>query len=318
MIDKKVLAVYTLDTRMFLIQYGLWLRPVQRFLETILPRRIIRTGGPRSVLESIVVGGKKHGWKVILNPPLGQEKFDFVLNLSRTDIIRDLSRMKASGSIKKLFIGPNIDLKSIVNIDLIHASDYDLVLVPSNWANRLFNEWPPSSVLRTGVWDAGVDVDYWKPSVRNLKSGFLIYTKGEIDEKFLNETISYLESRGQVRILKYGTHTQYQFRRLINAAEAVIWLGSTETQGLALCETWSMDVPTLVLKRPWRHILGKSWPSSSAPYLSESTGQFIQSVEDIETGIDYAKANYFRPRNWVLEHQSAEKSFERLINLVRD
>lgn len=318
MIEKKVLAIYTLDKRMFFLQHALWLRAMQKFFETILPRKIIRTGGPRSVLESIVIGGKKAGWKIVLNPPLEQGGFEFVINLSRTDIIQKLSRMRADGTIKKLLLGPNIDLKSLSNISLIHEGCYDLVLVPSQWANRLFNEWPPSSVLRTGIWDAGVDVDYWKPKTRTSKSGFLIYIKGDIDTTFLNDTVSYLKSRGSVRILKYGEHSQFRFKKQVNASEAVVWLGSTETQGLALCESWSMDVPTLVLERPWRHVLGKTWPSSSAPYLSESTGRFIKSLEEIKVGIDYVKANQFRPRIWVLEHQSSEKSFERLIRLFRE
>ena len=318
MSQEKTLAIYTLDSRAFIMQHGLWLKPFQRFLELIIPRRILRTGGPRSVLESLVIGAMKSSWRVVINPPLKKGAFEHSINLSRTDLIASLSSKKNDGLIKKLLIGPNIDLKSLRNIELIHEGNYDSVLVPSKWANHVFNEWPPSSVLRTNIWDAGVDTDYWKPYRKSLKSGYLIYKKGEVDPRLLSEIASYLESKGPVRTLQYGKHSKREFRREVDKSQAVIWLGSTETQGIALCEIWSLDVPTLVLERPWRHVLGKSWPSSSAPYLSESTGKFIRTIEDVKVGISHVEARAFRPRIWVLNNQSAEESFKRLVRLLNE
>jgi hypothetical protein len=81
-----------------------------------------------------------------------------------------------------------------------------------------------------------------------------------------------------------------------------------ESQGLAWAEAWSADVPTLI----WRNIensnRGRSYVTSTAPYLSINTGLFFDDFENFK--IIFAKweskKDEFRPREWVLENMSDE------------
>ncbi len=107
----KVIDVYTLDTRFFFTHLSLKLLRLQRIAECILPSRVIRFGGPRSVLESLVIGAKRNNWRVRLNPIRPSAERGVSINLSRVEDISRLSELFNQGVLNNYLIGPNIDLK---------------------------------------------------------------------------------------------------------------------------------------------------------------------------------------------------------------
>ena len=311
----KVIDVYTLDTRFFFAHLSLKLLPLQRIAEWILPSKVIRLGGPRSVLESLVIGAKRNNWKVRLNPTRTSAEVSVSINLSRVDDISRLSDLFHQGEINNFLIGPNIDLKSIENNRLLGKCFYSTVLIPSKWAEDIFNSWEPSSHLRTCLWPAGVDEKFWKPK-RGKRKHYLVYKKGDIDPDFEREVVHTLSQSTPVKFLVYGRHSREQYRKQLKQAKAVIWLGTTETQGIALCEAWAMDTPTFVLERNQREILETTWKSSSAPYLTPNTGRFFSSTQELKSALDEPIEFIYSPREWVMANQTATKTFDRLIEIA--
>ena len=312
---RPIIEIYSLDSRAFFTHYSLGLLCVQRKLETILPKRIIRVGGPRSVLESLVVGAKQSGWKVRLNPRINRNAA-IVINLSRVDKIRTLSLKLEKGRIQNLILGPNIDLKSEPNNLIIKRSKYDLTLVPSEWTRNIFQKWESSSHLKMEIWAAGVDAKFWQPKKKQIKKSILIYSKGEVENEFINYIKENYQLNHRIELMFYGSHSRRDYLRELDRASVLIWLGTTETQGMALCESWAMDVPSIVLSRPVRKILNSHWPSSSAPYLTKSTGRFFSTTHELKSSIDEALHGKFHPRQWVIENQTAQISFRNLVTVV--
>ena len=81
-----------------------------------------------------------------------------------------------------------------------------------------------------------------------------------------------------------------QLRSLLNESYLSIVVGPPETKGLALAETWSMDVPTLVFR------LKNEVGSARAPYLTNSTGAFWSSLDELEYLIVNFREYEFSPR----------------------
>jgi hypothetical protein len=100
---------------------------------------------------------------------------------------------------------------------------------------------------------------------------------------------------------------------------AAIWIGGTESQGLALLECWSMDVPTLVLKNmSWRSPNNQIYPASSAPYMTETAGLLSKSdkfcKEDFEDF--FSKLKHFSPRESVQESFNLANRATHLFELL--
>jgi hypothetical protein len=56
----------------------------------------------------------------------------------------------------------------------------------------------------------------------------------------------------------------------------MIYFSSTESQGIAMQEAWSYDVPTLVYSQPYYFIKNKRFNASSSPYLTKYCGFFLE------------------------------------------
>jgi len=155
---------------------------------------------------------------------------------------------------------------------------------------------------------AGVDARFWAPSGVGRSSRVVVYWKSG-DEAFCTDVERVIEASGLQPIrIRYGKYTPDEYKRALDNAVAGVFLSSFETQGLALAEAWSMDVPTLV----WNPQAQTSWrghpfvAGSSAPYLSVETGSSWRRVSELASLIDDLpqKRHEFHPRDWVLANMS--------------
>src|SRR5262249_30524774 len=106
-----------------------------------------------------------------------------------------------------------------------------------------------------------------------------------------------------------GDYTREEYKRALDSAAVAVFLGSFETQGLALAEAWAMDVPTVVwdprADAEWR---GRRFRSgSSCPWLTPETGRTFGNAAGrdrvLAGGVNGATS--FHPRQWVLAHMTA-------------
>jgi len=237
-----------------------------------------QSNGPSILLKSTLLGFREIGIKVVKNLKM-HDPFSAPFWIPAGDLSALNSREIEILSNSNVTLGPNIDWFNLDTVNVISKLGHVKVLVPHPWVIS-----PVSSALpgncQVLVWHSGIDTVYWKKE-RHSHPVFevLIYVKNFVDVKNLRIAEEYLQ-RNQIpfTVVKYGFYTQSQFKSTLNRVSAAIWIGGTESQGLALLECWSMNVPTLVLNNGiWQGADGRSYPASSAPYLLDSIGLFSNS-----------------------------------------
>jgi hypothetical protein len=286
----------------------------------------VKLGGHFAVTRSLLSGLKKIGYRFNYNPKFYVQISDTVAVLSSLEALRQAINLKRSGRIKRLIAGPNLVVMPSDANDLITAPEIDLYLVNSNWTQKCYLEDAPSLKGRCEIWPAGVDEMYWIP--KKLNSGkqnkkILFYQKTSLNELF-SDCLKYVQSKGyEVGVIEYGHYDRPEFLDALCNSELSVFFSQHESQGLALAEAWSVNVPTLVFN-PQIAILypgtekEKRVVASSAPYLSSATGLnfsdytgFVRAFHCWEKDKDN-----FSPRSWVLEHMTDEVCTRQFIKYL--
>lgn len=223
-------------------------------------------------------------------------------------------------SDRTLFLGPNIDWFDQRNAMTLSSFPKFSIIVPSYWVIPVLQDLLGSH-HNFRVWAAGVDIEFWRPSGKPKKN-LVLYLKDDSkveDASKLKEMLS--DMNYKVHQIKYGDYTPSQFHRTLSDSFAGIWFGKTESQGIALLESWSMNVPTLILKcEIWNSPSGKSFLSSAAPYLNSACGEFSNSSEfsttEVLNFLTRAQKNDFAPRSYVLSNFSSTMTTKNLLEIL--
>jgi hypothetical protein len=242
------------------------------------------------------------------------------------EALRQAIELKKSGEVEYLVAGPVNALFPDESGGILLASEIDLLIVPSEWVIELYRGFP-ELIPRIRVCPCGVDADAWKPSGAVKERKAVVYWKGG-DERFCEAVEGIVRQCGleAARIRsRPGEHAMFRqedYRDALASSIVGIFLSTFETQGVALAEAWSMDVPSVVWDpqgdAEWR---GRTFKSrSSAPYLTPATGVAFRTVDHLETALRGAlnRLDEFQPRRWVLQHMTDAFCAGALCRLIRD
>ena len=282
-------------------------------------RNCRRVNGPSLVLKNALIGLKQID--VVVEKDVNFQFAKFAPCWIPAGTLSTLSKAEIDIlSETNLTLGPNIDWFNAGNVDVVSQLKQVKILVPHHWVILTIEQVLPKN-CRILVWYSGIDTVFWQRSKndpRLLK--VLIYVKNLRDVENRAHAEDYLRNRQiDYEVLEYGSYSQSQFKTVLNQVNAAIWIGGTESQGLALLECWTMNVPTLVLKNTiWRSPDGRVYPASSAPFMSAAAGRFSNSdvfcEEDFEDFFSTLKS--FSPREWVEEPFSLTNCASRLLVLL--
>ena len=220
---------------------------------------------------------------------------------------------------KNLLLGPNIHFENAEIAEIVQGWDKRKVIVPSEWVREYFTSTGIEEEKNLVVWAATVNPDAWRP-IENSREFILIYLKNTSKETLVENLVNHLNSINQkYSILTYGQHTTKLFKSELQRSKAAIWIGGSESQGLALLEAWFMNVPTLVLKcNVFKDAANLEFPASSAPYLDTTCGEFFSDDQNIGALFDSFSSNLdkYAPRAWALENFSHAKVLANLVDSV--
>jgi hypothetical protein len=243
------------------------------------------------------------------------DRADIVYVLADGPSVDYATEMKRSGRAALFYLGPNIVLYKD------HIPPADAHIVPSSWvADTYSHQFRPS--VRCLVWPTGVDTSFWIPRGTPHPKRAVLYIKNEASDvagPLIQATRNLLRDRTYETIdIVYGSYTAEGFLDALQRSAVNIVFSPSESQGIALFESWAADVPTLV----WTGDTGahysynRTWLSSSAPYLSARTGTFFSTavhLARILSAMDSGQL-HFRPREWIMEHGSWEATSRRVWN----
>jgi hypothetical protein len=217
---------------------------------------------------------------------------------------------------KSIAVGPSVDVFNPTVLARLKEANHLKILVPSTWVKQLFVEVCGLESSRIHIWAAGVDHEFWKPIDANSFRYLTLYAKSIVANDEMSRIKGFSDELGlELKIVQYGKYKLRDFRELLKHSRALVWAGSTESQGLAQFETWAMNVPTLIRRARNFQNLGIG---SESPYLNEQTGQSTK--HDSITATDLAKfstkLDSFHPREWILENATTSIARSKLLSII--
>lgn len=300
---------------LILIKKKLWEKP---------SKKVIFPSGPDAVLKSLINGFSELNIKYNLNPKKIREISKTVIVLSNIEALKQVIELKKNKKIKYLLAGPNLVVLPSENKDLICSRYINTYLVNSEWTKEMYIKDAPELKNKIAIWPAGVDTNYWKPG-KKKKEYVLIYIKSAF-KKIVKNAINLLkENNLKAKIIRYREYKPDEYLKFLQRSKFAVFFSRSESQGIALFEAWSCDVPTLVWDRGCatiniKGLLKKRVVASSAPYLSNQTGLSFKNKIDFQRifikFIDTLKNKKFKPRNYILNNYSDKMSSMKLLNII--
>jgi glycosyltransferase involved in cell wall biosynthesis len=224
-----------------------------------------------------------------------------------------------------------------------------LMTHPAEWP-ELFNEYPVAKYLQHSewtnniyktyfgsngceVWPAGIDTEKWSPkSPDDKKYDFLIYNKIMWDKPATENNLKRpilqkLDKMGLTYLeIVYGQYSEEEYLKSLQLCRAMVFLCEHESQGFALCEALSMNVPVFAWDQGfWLDPNRFKWndpevPATSVPYFDKHCGMSFKNLEEFENSINIFWQNVmnksYKPREYVMENLTLKKSAERMMEII--
>ena len=298
-------------------------------------RRILKPGKPRlqgsaypghyAVVRSVVEGLRAIDADFNFNPG-SLSALARMVYAPANEALLQAAELKRRGAIDFLVAGPTNALFADDGDSIMQMPEIDLAIVACEWAIDFYRS-TPALARKCRVCPCGVDTEFWKPRSAKKERTAIVYWKSG-DERFCEDVESIVRRCGleplRVRS-RHGEHnifTPDMLRQMLDRSVAGVFLSTFETQGIALAEAWSMNVPTVVWDpqgdAEWR---GRHFTAgSSAPYLTPATGIAARDTAGLEPALRQALATLgsFQPREWVLANMTdaicSRKLYELIVN----
>jgi hypothetical protein len=262
--------------------------------------------GPGKVVSNLIIGLEKVG--IIYKNNQILEPNDKLLFLQNTQMI-------SQGFSDQKIIGPNICTLPIDN-SYVMSQNYKKIIVPSEWVKQLYKKWIPEDKILT--WAVGINTELFYDMSNDYKNNdFLIYFKRR-DEKELNDVISFLEANNQTyEVIRYGSYSEEYFLNVLSRSKYGLVIDKCESQGIAIEEMMSTNLPLLVWDNPIWDDRGEEFKidATSVPYWNENCGVKFINFDELNNSFIYFmdNKNKFKPREFIMNNLSLEICTKNII-----
>jgi hypothetical protein len=199
-----------------------------------------------------------------------------------------------------------------------------IYIQPSEWSAKVWENNPICSSIKIKKLPFGVDTDKFintKPI--NERNNVFIYFKHR-NPKELEVLCNFLENI-KIPYIIFSYENRYNepdYISYLQNSKFGLWLDGHESQGFALEEALSCDVPLLVWNvSSMKQEYGSTYddiPASTIPYWDERCGEFFYNIGEFEDSLNkfISKIESYKPREYILENLSIKKCEEKLYNLI--
>jgi FkbM family methyltransferase len=208
-------------------------------------------------------------------------------------------------------IGPNVfvlpsDMPQVVN-------SFSKFIVPSKWVADLYKRdleklsLPKEREIDLLIWSAGIDTEHWKPSLNAKQNKCFIYFKNRSEKELHTLEKIFQDKYGfDVEVLRYGSYNEEDLKRVCNESKFCVLLDNTESQGIAVMEILSMNVPILAFDMTvWSNPNGDKEQATSIPYFDNRCGAVCPNhvTKEFVDGFLLTLPK-FKPREYILENHT--------------
>lgn len=233
----------------------------------------------------------------------------------------------------KFIFGPHFSVfpDNLKNIEMIKGSN-SVYIQPSKWAvdvwkNYKFNNTIICNDLHMMPLPFGVDTDKFRPLnniQRHEKTRVFLYKKTRRNYDY-NMIINFLQKRNiDYKVFSYDQrYREDEYIEYLQHAKYGIWVGRHESQGFALEEALSCDVPLFVWNvTSMNQEVGPNYndiPATTIPYWDERCGEYFHRQDEIERTFDLflSKLDTYKPREYVVENLSFDACENIFTNCIK-
>lgn len=265
-----------------------------------------RERGPGKVVDNLIKGLDLSDIKYRINS-------EGDVNL----ILQNCKRL--SENLSNCFLGPNICTLPIDNQYVMNWNSYNKLLVPSEWVKNLYKRWVPEEKIE--IWPVGIDTDrFTDKSGCEKECDFLVYFKRRSTQDLHSVLNKLKENNLTYKVLEYGNYVESEFIDLISKSKYGFVVDNCESQGIAIQEMMSCNLPLIVLdSKEWidRGDLFKCEATSVPYWESERCGFKLYSIEKLYSKYEIFVSTNYSSREFIIENLSIEKTTENLIHIIK-
>lgn len=266
--------------------------------------------GPKKVINNLIGSFQERKIDYCINEE--KYKFNFLVQYDYTG-----HEKHSQLELENCVIGPQIwFFDEHVKFLKDHLEYFKSIIVPSEWVKNLaISKFGfPENKIKT--WPVGIKLSNLN---RNVKYDCLVYSKRRSQEE-LNYIIKFLENKKfTYNIISYGNYSESDLELLSSQSKFCFLLNGTESQGIAVQEIMSNNVPLFVWDVTNWNDQGPDWSVSatSVPYWSSECGEKFYKIQDLDKTFDefYSKIEEYTPRSFVENNLSYKVSVNKLLEI---
>ena len=225
---------------------------------------------------------------------------------------------------KKFIFGPHFSVFPDGKLRHIHNIYKNSVYIqPSRWAADVWINKRANYVLPIVPFPFPVATERFKPLNSGGKDKVFIYFKSRKLEELEYIKAELAKKNIQYVIFDYRRrYSEIDYLSDLQQSKYGIWIGRHESQGFALEEALSCDVPLLVWDvTSMNQEEGYNYdniPATCIPYWDERCGEIFYKREECGPKFDefISKLDTYKPREYILENLSVEKCAKRFRELL--
>ena len=196
----------------------------------------------------------------------------------------------------------------------------------SDWVINCWSKYTLCENLKLIKLPFGVDTERFKNTKTfHEKNKVLLYFKHRSPTELYNIEKFLKEKSIDYTIFSYDQkYNENDYISYLQETKFGIWLDAHESQGFALQEALSINVPLLVWNvTSMNQEFGQNYnniPSTTIPYWDERCGEYFYNLEDLEKtyNLFLSKLESYKPREFILENLSFEVCEDKLIKTIEN
>lgn len=224
----------------------------------------------------------------------------------------------------KFIFGPQFSVFPEERLTIIKGSKtvYNLL---SNWVINIWKTFPVCDNLKLVALPFGVDTDKFIDKSIIAKNKVIVYFKhrNPADLHFIE---SFLKDKNiNYSVFSYDKkYNENEYISYLQNSKFCIWLDAHESQGFALQEALSCNVPLLVWNvTTMNQEYGSSYsnlPATTTSYWDNKCGEVFYNINDFEVTYNKFIENIdnYKPREFILDNLSIEVCENRLIEFINN
>jgi len=286
---------------------------INRFIQ------ILKFSGHVDVTKSLINGLKENNIVFNINPKLTKNYHRKLIVLSGYDELLMAINLKKRKIIDYLIAGPNICILPSDIGDIFNSKEINTIITPSKWVSDSYAKDLPTICDKLKEWPAGVDINYWKPLQKKTLEYVLIYIKKPFTLKKIKNYINFLNNKKiKFKIIYYGYYNNKNYLKVLQNSKYCIFFSISESQSIAMLESWSVGVPSLIHNNNLLNYKLKKIVCDTSPYLSKNTGFKFKNLNDFMEKILFYEKNYhkYNTREWVKQNLTDKLSSKILIDII--